>query len=190
MDSFYKYEELNALGFKSVGSNVLISKKASIYSSDKIELGNNIRIDDFCILSGEIKLGNYIHIAAYSALYGGTEGIFIDDFSNISSKVSIYALSDDYSGESMTNPMVPDEYKNLIYEKVTIGKHCILGCGCIVLPGVNIGEGSAFGAFSFINSNSKEWSINVGIPFKQIKNRSKNVLLLEKKMKDNLNLLI
>ena len=106
MDSFFHEEELKLLNIK-IGQNVKISKKCSIYGYD-IEIGNNVRIDDFCILSGKIRLGDYIHIAAYSALYGGTEGIYIKDYANISSRVSIYAINDDYSGKTMTNPMIPD----------------------------------------------------------------------------------
>lgn len=34
-------------------------------------IGSNVRIDDFCILSGRLEFGSYVHIAAYSALYGG-----------------------------------------------------------------------------------------------------------------------
>lgn len=71
MDSFFSKEELQLLNIK-VGKNVKISRKSSIYGYN-IEIGDNVRIDDFCILSGKIRLGNYIHIAAYSALYGGTE---------------------------------------------------------------------------------------------------------------------
>ena len=65
-------------------------------------------------------MGDYIHIAAYSALYGGSEGIYIYNYANVSSRVSIYAVSDDYSGEAMTNPMVPDKYKNVDNRKVII----------------------------------------------------------------------
>ena len=71
MNSFYSNEELKQLGLKSFGKNVLISKKCSIYGADKISIGNNVRIDDFCILSGKIVIGNYVHISAYSALYAG-----------------------------------------------------------------------------------------------------------------------
>lgn len=39
MNSFYSREELKKIGFKSYGENVLISKKASIYSPEKIEIG-------------------------------------------------------------------------------------------------------------------------------------------------------
>ena len=130
MNSFYTQEELDKIGFKTIGKNVLISRKVSIYSASQISIGNNVRIDDFCILSGRISIGNYIHIAAYSALYGGDYGIDIHDFSNISSKNSIYALSDDYSGATMTNPMIPDRYKKIYGEKVVIKKHVIIGSLC------------------------------------------------------------
>ena len=81
MDSFYSQNELLELGFKKIGTNVLISKKSSIYNAQNIEIGDNVRIDDFCLLSGTIKLGNYIHIGAYSALY------LVDILKNIQEKM-------------------------------------------------------------------------------------------------------
>ena len=45
--SFYSESELKRLGFKSVGKNVLLSRKSSIYLPEKITIGNNVRIDDF-----------------------------------------------------------------------------------------------------------------------------------------------
>ncbi len=179
LNSFLTQEELNEQGFKTLGKNVLLSRKASIYSASQISIGNNVRIDDFCILSGKISIKNYIHIAAYSALYGGNYGIEIHDFSNISSKNSIYALSDDYSGASMTNPMIPDKYKKIYGRKVVIEKHVIVGSGCVILPGVVLGEGGSFGAMTLINKSSEPWTINAGIPFKKIKDRSKEILKLE-----------
>ena len=101
--SFLSKNELIALGLKNCGSNVKISRKASLYGVENISIGTNVRIDDFCILSGNITICNNVHIAAYSALYGASEGIEIHDFANISSRVGIYAISDDFSGMSMTN---------------------------------------------------------------------------------------
>lgn len=179
MDSFYSEAELKQIGFKMIGENVLISRKASIYGQENITLGNNVRIDDFCILSGYIEIGSNVHIAAYSALYGGNDGIFIKDFVNLSSRISVYSRTDDYSGESMTNPMIPDEFKNIRSASVVIKKHVIVGSTSVIMPGVTLNEGSSFGAFSFINCNSEAWSINIGIPFKKIKERKKNILKLE-----------
>lgn len=180
MTSFYTDLELKELGLKKYGDNVKISRHARFYGTQNISIGSNVRIDDFCILSGHIELGSNIHIAAYTALYGGVDGIYIEDYANLSSRVSVYSVSDDYSGETMTNPTIPDEFKNLLSKPVYIGKHVIIGTTSVVLPGVKIAEGSSFGAFSFINHDSDEWSINCGIPYKKIKNRKKRLLELEK----------
>lgn len=180
MNSFYSYDELRNIGFNHIGNNVKISRKASFYAPNKISIGDNVRIDDFCILSGNITIGNYIHIAAYSALYGGDKGIVLDDFVNISSRVCVYSVNDDYSGNSMTNPMIPDNLKHVVSQKVYLKKHVIVGSTSVILPGVILEEGSAFGSFSLINRNSAPWSINAGIPAKKIKNRNKNILNIEK----------
>ena len=49
--AYYTEEQLNQLGFKYIGENVKISDKASIYNHDQIEIGDNSRIDDFCVIS-------------------------------------------------------------------------------------------------------------------------------------------
>ena len=56
LDSFYTRYELNQLELASFGENVLISRKVSIYGAERIRIGDNVRIDDFCILSGKITL--------------------------------------------------------------------------------------------------------------------------------------
>lgn len=179
MSSFYSLDELNKIGFKSVGNNVLISRKASIYGAENINIGNNVRIDDFCILSGAISIGNYVHIAAGTFLFAGNAGVEIGSFSTISSRCAVYAISDDYSGNSMTNPMVPDEYRNVTEEKVKIGEYVIIGTSSTILPGVVIGDGGSFGAMSLINSSTEPWGIYVGIPCRKIKERSKKLLDFE-----------
>jgi galactoside O-acetyltransferase len=182
MNSFYSEEELAQIGLKTYGENVLISRNASIYGAENISIGNNVRIDDFCILSGKISIGNYVHIAAYCGLFSGTEGIVMEDFSGLSSRVTIYAASDDYSGDVLTNPTVPDEYKKIVGGQVTICRHVIIGASCVILPGVTLAEGSAFGSMSLINKNSNEWTIHAGIPCKAVKPRSKNLLQHEQKL--------
>lgn len=182
MNSFYSQEELAQIGFAQLGEHVCISRKCSIYGAGGMRIGSHVRIDDFCILSGRIEIGDFIHIAAYSAVYGGKEGVTIRDFANISSRVCIYALSDDYSGKSMTNPMVPDLFKQVDHGHVEIGRHCILGTCSTVLPHVVIEEGCAFGAYSFIRQDCKAWGIYAGIPCRRIRERSRDLLALEQAM--------
>jgi galactoside O-acetyltransferase len=166
--SFYSVKELTDFGFKNIGNNVLISRKASIYSPQTISIQNNVRIDDFCILSGEITLGSYIHISAYTALYG-KYGIECHDYTTISGKTLIYSQSDDYSGE----------FTNVSGGKVTIKKHAIIAAGCIVFPNITIGEGAAVGAMSLVNKDLKDWFIYAGIPAKAIKPRLREIINLE-----------
>ena len=81
---FYNKKELKKMGFKYIGENVKISTKASIYNPENIELNDNCIVDDFCVLSGKIKLGRNVHIAVFCNLAGGEEGIEMDDFFRIS----------------------------------------------------------------------------------------------------------
>ena len=180
MNSFYSEEELKEIGFKSIGTSVLISKKCSIYGAQNISIGSNVRIDDFCILSGKIEIGNYIHIAAGSMLFAGNEGIIFEDFSGLSSRCAVYAASDDYSGDALTNPTVPDEYRNVTGGTVIFKRHAIIGAGSTVLPNTIVGEGASVGSMSLVNKSIEGWGIYVGIPCRRVKDRSKHLLELEK----------
>lgn len=188
MANFYSKEELQQMGFKFIGGgvNVLISRKASIYGIENISIGNDVRIDDFCILSGNITIGNYVHIAASVLLFGGNSGIVIEDFAGISSRSAIYADSDDYTGLALTNPTVPDQFRKVDGGRVTLGKHVLIGSGCTILPGVTIKEGTSVGSMSLINKDLESWGIYLGIPCKRVRERSKNILKLEQQLKHDL----
>lgn len=182
MNTFYSRDELCNLGIREYGENVYIGRNVILYHPEKLSIGHDVRIDDYSIISGEIKLHNYIHISHFCGLYGGQAGIEMCDFSGLSSKVTIYGESDDYSGSSMTNPMVPAKFKpNAISGKVLLQKHGIVGVGSVVLPGVMIAEGSSVGSMSLCIKDTAPWTINVGIPAKAIKDRKKDVLDLENK---------
>lgn len=177
MDSFYSRKELLAIGFKSVGDNVKLSRKASVYSPDRIVIGNNVRIDDFCILSGNIALGNNIHVSAYVALYG-TMGIVMDDYSGISPKSVIYSAMDDFSGDFLIGPIHPAAFTNVQGGLVRIRKFVQIGTNSVVFPNLEIGEGAVIGACSLVMHDIDEWSINYGIPAKKRRDRNKTMIHL------------
>lgn len=180
--AFLNNTQLKNLGLKSYGENVYISDKASIYSAHLISIGSNVRIDDFCILSGTISLGNFIHIAAYSALYGKF-GIQLEDFTGLSPRCTIFSASDDFSGEFMVSPMVPDELTNVSGGKVTIKRFSQIGAGTVILPNVTLEEGSAVGSMSLIKQDCEKWSIYGGCPAKKLKSRKHNILNLHRLIK-------
>ncbi|MBD1580968.1 acyltransferase [Pseudoalteromonas sp. S16_S37] len=180
----YSDSELSSLGFKQVGQRCLISRKASFYGIERIVLGDHVRIDDFCVLSAGakgIEIGNFVHIAVFSSLIGAQK-ITLCNYANISSRVSIYSSSDDYSGEYMTNPMVPAEYTNVKHGPVYISEHCIIGSGAVVLPDVTIYQGGAVGALSLVTKDVNAFTVVAGTPAKKIKDRKKNLLSLQKQL--------
>lgn len=175
MNSFYDREELASLGFKSVGENVLISRKASIYSPGKISFGNNVRVDDFCILSGNITIKDNVHISAFCGLYGGGE-IVIGNYSGCSQRCLLISASDDFSGEFMVGAVIPDEFKNVTYGKIELEDYVQLGANTVVLPNVIIKEGAVTGAMSLVNRSLDEWSINYGVPCKFQRERKRELI--------------
>lgn len=181
--SYFDKKELMEIGFGGLGENVKVSKKASFYNPQNIFIGDNTRIDDFCVLSAgfEIKIGRNVHIAVYSSLIG-KEKITIDDFANISSRVSIYSSNDDYSGEFMTNPTIDSKYTNVTNGPVKIGKHAIIGSGSIILPDTIVNEGVCIGALSLIKEDCDAFGVYIGVPARQIKVRSRRLLELEKEL--------
>lgn len=176
------HEIIEKMGFASIGENVQISDRASFYNASKISLGNNVRIDDFCVLSaglGGINIGNHIHIAVFSSLIGAGK-ITLSDFCNISSRVSIYSSNDDYSGCTMTNPTLPSHFTGVTSADVFLGKHVIVGCGSVILPGVTLEKGVAIGALSLITKDCEAFGIYAGTPARRIKGRKRDLLELEK----------
>jgi len=182
--AFLSREALVSMGFAGLGDDVMISEKASIYGASRIAIGHHVRIDDFCVLSagaGGIAIGDFIHIAVYTSLIGAG-AIVLEDFTNISSRVSIYSSNDDYSGSSMSNPMVPDAYKNVVNAPVTLGRHVIIGSGSVILPGVKLEDGVAIGALSLVKQNCEAFGVYAGNPVRRVGERSCFLLELEQRM--------
>jgi acetyltransferase-like isoleucine patch superfamily enzyme len=184
--AYLSTEQLKTIGFKALGKNVKISDKASIYNADQIEIGDNSRIDDFCVVSGKISIGKFAHIAPFSLLAGGEKGIYIGDFSGISYSSSIFSQSDDYTGMWLTSPLIPTKFKLEYKASVNIGRHVIVGTNSVIFPGVSLAEGSSIGAMSMVTKSTDPWGIYFGIPAKRIKERKKDMLGLEKKFLEEL----
>lgn len=174
MNSFYSKTELAEIGFKSCGKNVLISRFARFYSPEKITIGDNVRIDDFCILSGNISLGSHIHISAYVGMYAAN-GIEMEDYTGVSPRCTLFSAMDDFSGDYLIGPVHSTKLTNVTGGKIIIKKFAQIGANSIVFPNLIIGEGAAVGAFSLVTSSLSEWGIFVGIPAKWKKERSKKI---------------
>lgn len=181
--AYLSEERLQAFGFKYLGKNVQISDKAAIYNPELIEIGDHSRIDDFCIVSGRVVLGRYCHITPMCLVAGGKPGIYMDDYTTCAYGVKIFSQSDDYSGETMVNSLIPKQFKKELFAAVYIKRHVIIGTNAVIFPGVTLEEGTSVGAMSLVTKSTQAWWIYMGIPAKPHKVRSQNLLTLEKKFK-------
>lgn len=175
-DGFYNQQEILSLGFMKVGKNIKISKKSSFYLTDKISIGDNVRIDDFCLLVGNISIKNHVHIGAYCGLHASLGSITLENFSTISSNVTVYASTDDYSGKSMTNAVIDKRFSNIELGDVLLDRFCIIGTGTTILHKARIGEGVSVGAMSLVNSILTSWKLYAGVPCKFIKDKERKPL--------------
>lgn len=172
-------DAVEAMGFRHVGRNVLISDRASIYEADKIAIGDFSRIDDFCCVSGRVTIGRNVHIALGCNVAGGEPGITFEDFSGLAYGCHVFAQSDDYSGRTLTNATVPDRFKAETKKPVLIGRHSIVGTSSLIFPGVTLAEGTAVGAMTVVTQSTEPWSIYTGNPAKKIWRRQRVLLELE-----------
>lgn len=164
--------------FARIGEDVTIWPKARILSPERIEIGDSVIIDDFVMLMGgeRTSIGSFVHIAAYASVMGG--GVLeMADFSALSGGVRLYTGTDDFSGEALAGPTVPDRFRKVERSRVALGRHALVGTGCVVLPGVRIGEGAAVGANSLVNRDLAPWTIYAGSPARPLRPRNRERML-------------
>ena len=190
MSNLYTIEELKKMGITVYGENVSISKFANIYNPKNLILHDNIRIDDFTIISckGIIEIFNYVQISAQSLLSSSTK-IIIGNYSSLSGGTKLCGSCDDFSGKCLANPTIPTKYINVRKGDILIGSNVIIGSNSVVMPDVIIEDGAVVGANSFINKNCDSWKIYAGSPIKFIKNRKTTCLQLLHEFENKIKLL-
>ncbi|MCH5239334.1 MAG: acetyltransferase [Muribaculaceae bacterium] len=128
--------------------------------SVKIRLGNNIQINDFVHISAltNITIGNDVLIASNVYISDNSHGLYSTDSRD-------------------KQPFIPPILRPYYSKEVNIKDKVWIGEGVIIMPGVNIGEGSIIGAHSVVNKDIPAYCIAVGSPAKIIKrfNFEKNV---------------
>ncbi|MGE0106116.1 MAG: acyltransferase [Thiomonas sp.] len=161
-----------ALGFASVGVNVLIRSTVRIVHPERIHIGSHVMIDDFVFIGAheELVIGNHVHIGVHTALIGGGR-CYVSDFAGMSIGVKVMCGSDDFLGGGLTNPTIPPPFRAVHRGEVWLGPHAGLGAGSIVFPDVAIGEGSMVAAGSVVTRSLGPWGIYGGHPARRIKPR-------------------
>ncbi len=181
---FLSADELAAIGFAAVGKHVQIDRTARFYGAERISIGSNVRIDAYSVISAGaegISIGDHVHIAVYVFLTGAAR-IELHDFSGLSGRVSIYSSNDDYLGDALTGPTIPDDFRKVSSAPVTVGKHVVVGAGSVILPGVTLSEGACVGALSLVKQDVPRFAIVAGQKMRVLGQRKKDFLELERRL--------
>lgn len=173
---------------KECGMNVIIGKTVRIRYPELVSIADNVIIDDFTYISTTLVISDYVHIAAGCKIIGGQgASASLGSFSTLAPNVVLAAGSDDYKS-GIAGPHVPIAFKkDLEIGSIVIGKHSIVGANTTVLPNVTFFDGASVGAQSLVKNSLNAWSLNAGVPSKEIGKRDKNnILKLERMFKANL----
>ena len=125
--------------------STLVHKLANI--PGLVSCGEHCRIDAFVTITGNVTLGDRVHISTGAGLFG-TEGIKIMSGTSISPGAKIFSASEDVHSPLVSNPQAVQ--RSAVRGAVRIGQCSVVGANAVVLPGVIIGHGSVVAALTVV----------------------------------------
>jgi acetyltransferase-like isoleucine patch superfamily enzyme len=136
-----------------------------ILKPEKVSIAKTARIDSFCKIEGGrgVKIGEFVHIASFSHIYVGGGEVIFEDHSCCSTHCSIGSGTPDWS-YLYISACEPPLFRHTRYSLTRICVYAILFMGCIVVPGVTIGEGAVIRPGSVVTEDVKDYMIMAGNP--------------------------
>jgi len=175
-----------------VGRNVTFGTGVVLRHPPKIFIGNNVVIDDNCVLDAKgmdnrgIFIGDGVFLGRNTILNCKNGDIILEDNVNISSNSMIFSASEVRVGADcliaaycylvggthhFDNPEIPLLYQKRSSQGINLGSGGWLGAHVTVFDGVNVGKNVVIGAGSVVNKNIPDFAIAAGIPAKVVKKR-------------------
>ena len=158
-----------------LGKNVGIGDGVRLVCSDQtaeIIIGDGTVIQPRAILEtgpgGRIELGNMNSVNPYCVLYGHG-GLTTGDYVRIAAHTVIIPANHVFE-----DPDRPIARQGLTKQGIRIGRDVWIACGCCILVGVEIGDGSVIAAGTVVNRNVAPFSVVAGVPAKVIKMRRRH----------------
>jgi acetyltransferase-like isoleucine patch superfamily enzyme len=133
-----------------IGDNFSIGYNSEIYTwGGDIVVEKNTSINDNCKIYGNVKIGANCLLAS---------NIFISSGSHVFKK----------------SPFLPIKVQDSLYfedKPIIIEDDCWIGFGVVIMPGVHVGKGAIVGSNAVVTKDVFPYSINVGIPSREIGKR-------------------
>lgn len=177
--------------FKHFGRGVIIGRNVVLRHPHHISLGNNVTVDDNCLLDGRgaglaglvledntlvnrncmlvakagpIRLGRRTSLGSNSSIVS-MDGVQIGEAVLIAGECCLSAGA--YRFDSPEIPIMDQE--TYTRGPIRIGAGAWLGTRVTVLDGVSIGDGAVVGACSLVNKDLSAGAIAAGVPAKVIR---------------------
>lgn len=190
--------KLYPLFLGSMGKGVVFGNNVTIRHPHKIHIGDNVVIDDQCMLDAKgirnngIKIGNNVFIGRNTILSCKDGDISLEDGVIVGFNCEIYsanrvsiksnAMLAAYTyligggGYNLDFSDIPFTQQVNLDSKgiLEIGSGVWVGANVIVMDGVTIGSGAVVGAKALVREDVQAYSIVAGIPAKVIGERSKS----------------
>jgi acetyltransferase-like isoleucine patch superfamily enzyme len=178
--------------FRKTGRKVLFGRNLVLRHAHKISLGDNVIVDDNCVLDAKgdsnagITIGNNVYIGRNSIVYCKNGDIKIGDRVNISANCTVFSSNDltmadgtvvgaysyllsggeyDYTG----NEKFCEQTGMVTRGPLRIGSNCWIGARVTVLDNASIGDDCVIGAGAVVTKAISEGSLAAGVPAKVIK---------------------
>ena len=174
------------------GRNVLFGQNVVLRHPHKIRIGDNVVIDDNCLIDAKgetnrgIAIGNGVFIGRNTILSCKNGDIDIEDGANIGFNCELFSASRVRVGRNTliaaycyliggdhdyANPELPVLEQGRRSAGVDVGEGAWLGAGAKVLDGVTIGNRAIVGAGAVVRESVSEGSIAVGVPARIVGHR-------------------
>jgi acetyltransferase-like isoleucine patch superfamily enzyme len=176
----------------SCGRNVVFGQNVVLRHPHKIHLGDNVLIDDNCLIDAKgesnagIRIGNGVFVGRNTILSCKNGDIELADGANIGFNCEIFSASRVRVGAGVlmaaygyviggdhdfSDPSKSVLDQTRVSAGVTIGDGVWMGAGAKVLDGVTIGNDSVIGAAAVVREDVPARAVAVGIPARVVSTR-------------------
>jgi acetyltransferase-like isoleucine patch superfamily enzyme len=180
----------------SCGRNVVFGQNVVLRHPHKIHLGDNVVVDDNCLLDAKgesnrgIRIGSGVFIGRNSILSCKNGDIELADGANVGFNCEIFSASRVTIGSNVLMAAYSyviggdhdysDPGKSVLEQTrtsagVTIGAGVWMGAGAKILDGVTIGEHAVVGAGAVVRESVGPRAIAVGIPARVVSTRTGDI---------------
>lgn len=116
----------------------------------------------------DVFIGDYVRVDL-----NHSDLITIEDGVHVAGDVRLLCHKKDLSNYGPDEIYGMQPYK---YGEIHLCKNCAIGTGCLLMPGVTVGEGAIVGAGAMVTKDIPAWSLALGSPAKVVKMFNKKEL--------------